>query len=140
MYHADSVLWMSKLWHGLHELMTAAPVSFSDLTPAKVPVKTGVYLVMGDEGEGEEPYYIGRSGNLQERLYRNHLMGNEQASSLKKHVIADGRATDKEEAKQFLQRHCTARWIEVEEPRSCSALEAFCTAILTPKYNIKEER
>ena len=58
-----------------NSLINASPVSFAYLTPSKVPESAGVYVITALLSGAEHPYYVGRTKNLRQRLYNNHLMG-----------------------------------------------------------------
>jgi excinuclease UvrABC nuclease subunit len=79
-----------------------SPLAFADLVPSKLPVAGGVYLITARLDGLEEPYYVGRSKNLQRRIYTNHLMGPLANARLKKYLINTGECTDLLTAKQFI--------------------------------------
>jgi len=124
-----------------NELLAHAGLPFSEMTPAMVTEDPGVYLITAKEGHAEVPYYVGQSGCLRERLYRNHLMGQPQSNArLKKYLIEFAECDDAQEAKEFIQDRCVARWIEKTETRERSALEGYFTGLLFPKYGLGFER
>jgi len=121
------------------DLLAAQPLHFTDLTPSKVPKTEGVYVISVLKGGSEIPYYVGRTKNLQQRLYTNHLMGSAAGARLKKHLVQAGECTDMAAAKAFLRAHCLVRWIEQVGHRERGAIEGYCTGLLFPKYGIYEE-
>jgi len=121
------------------ELVRAPVVPYSMLTPSKIPEQPGVYLITAVLAQKEQPYYVGRTKNLRERLYRNHLMGSPTNARLKKHMIDSGECVDVTAAKQFLRDFCAVRWIRQEGFRERGALEGYVTGLLFPKYGIYEE-
>lgn len=123
----------------LRELLKAPPVPYSTLTPSKIPIQPGVYLITAILGETEHPYYVGRTKNLRERLYRNHLMGSPTNARLKKHMIDAGECVDLVAAKKFLRDSCVVRWIRQDGFRERGAVEGYVTGMLFPKYGIYEE-
>jgi hypothetical protein len=56
--------------HELHilELVNSGFVMFSRLAPSKGPKRAGVYVITAKFGVNEQPYYVGRTKNLQQRL------------------------------------------------------------------------
>lgn len=120
-------------------LVSAQFLDFSNLTPSKVPVAGGVYVITKKSGSREMPYYVGRTKNLQQRLYNNHLMGPPSNARLKKHLVAHGECTDHCAAKVFLKEKCRVRWVLQKGFRERGAIEGYITGLLFPKYGICEE-
>lgn len=123
----------------LAALMDATPLAFADITPSKVPPKGGVYVITARLNGAEHPYYVGRTKNLRQRLYNNHLMGPLSNARLKKHLIDAGECDDVADAKAFLKRCCWVRWIEQENFRERGAIEGYATGLFFPKHGIYEE-
>lgn len=77
--------WKNELRSKLYELLTADKVEFKTLTPSKIIKAGGVYIITDSRNpENEIPYYIGRTKNLRQRIYTNHLMGSLTNARLKK--------------------------------------------------------
>jgi predicted GIY-YIG superfamily endonuclease len=121
------------------DLLAAQPLHFADLTPSKVPKAAGVYVISVLKLGPETPYYVGRTKNLKQRLYTNHLMGSAAGARLKKHLVQAGECADMATAKAFLRTYCLVRWIEQLGHRERGAIEGYCTGLLFPKYGIYEE-
>jgi hypothetical protein len=121
------------------ELLAAKALPFSDLTPSKVPIASGVYVITAKLNNAESAYYVGRTKNLRQRLYTNHLMGPESNARLKKHLVGGGECTDMAQAKRFLRDSCLVRWILQDGHRERGAVEGYVTGLLFPKYGIYEE-
>jgi hypothetical protein len=117
----------------------AAPFSFSKLAPSVIPQIPGVYFITARHEEKQIPYYIGRSRNLRQRIYNNHLMGPLSNARLKKYLINFGECASLEEAKEFIKAYCWVRWIEEPYIRKRGAIEGYVTGMLFPKYGIYEE-
>lgn len=120
-------------------LLAAEAMPFAVLTPSKVPESEGVYVISAMTKSTEIPYYVGRTKNLRQRLYTNHLMGSAAGARLKKHLVSAGECSDMAAAKAFLRQHCRVRWIEQSGHRERGAIEGYCTGLLFPKYGIYEE-
>lgn len=123
----------------LEELLGAEPTSFSGLKPSALPERPGVYVITASVDGVELPYYVGRTKNLRDRLYSQQLMGPLANARLKKYLIACGECADVGQAKDFIRRVCSVRWVEQEGFRERGALEGFATALLFPKHGIYEE-
>lgn len=120
-------------------LLLATPLAFSDMTPSKIPNRPGVYLITAVLSECEDPYYIGRTKNLRQRLYNNHLMGPFSNARLKHCLVSARECEDIAAAKAFLKSCCSVRWIEQDGHRERGAIEGYATGLLFPKHGIYEE-
>src|SRR4030042_979949 len=110
--------------HNLQSLLR-----FENMKPSDLPEQSGVYLIT----VRKKPYYIGRTKNLQQRLYNNHLMGPLANARLQKYLIEAGECADRQAAKQFPRAHASVRWLEEPAMRPRSFLECYFTAMLEPK-------
>lgn len=128
-------VWLKFLEVSLKSILVSPGLAFENLKPSDLPKTAGVYLIT----IRDKPYYVGRAKNLQNRIHRNHLMGNTKASSFKNALIKSGECVSLQTAKQFLRRNAAVRWIEEENMRNRGALEGYFTGILFPKYGITEE-
>ena len=133
--------WESSLTTALQQLLARPPLRFSQMTPSSssLPEAAGVYLITKIEGNTEIPCYVGRTKNISQRLYNNHLMGPVVSAPLKKYLINNKICSTIEEAKNFLLENCAARWLEKDDYRVRGAIESYCTAMLFPEYGIAEE-
>jgi len=120
-------------------LLRATPTAFADMTPSKIPQRAGVYVITANVSGSEHPYYVGRTKNLRQRLYNNHLMGPFSNARLKNCLVTTGECEDILAAKGFLRRCCSARWIEQDGFRERGAIEGYVTGLLFPKHGIYEE-
>jgi hypothetical protein len=131
--------WLDFLQKSYYRLLSATPVPFLKLTPSVVPTIPGVYVITAVIDGKQIPYYVGRSKNLQQRLYNNHLMGPLSNARLKKYLINFGECATLGEAKTFIKTYCWVRWIEEPDIRVRGAIEGYVTGVLFPKYGIYEE-
>lgn len=131
--------WVRFVQGAYKQLLATEPVPFASLVPSQIPKEAGVYLITSRKSGTEEPYYVGRSKNLRQRLYRNHLMGHLTNARLKKYLISSGECADLITAKQFIRSHCVARWIQEKDIRKRGAIEGYVTGMLFPKHGIYEE-
>ena len=136
----QEINWLHYLASSLKQLTEGESLLFSDMTPSKIPKKSGVYLISVNSNEGTEvPYYIGRSKNLRQRLYNNHLMGPLTNARLKKYLINSKECRDIKAAKQFIRERCMVRWLFESDTRKRGAIEGYVTGVMFPKYGIYEE-
>ena len=112
--------------------------SMSDFKPSDLPDKTpGVYAIFNST----ETLYVGRTKNLRQRLYTNHLMGQETNARLKKYLIEDKRFHEikgPEDAKAYLKEHCYFQFIEVEKIIDRGRIEGLLSYALNVKYMHEE--
>jgi predicted GIY-YIG superfamily endonuclease len=139
MIREQSKEWMEYLSEAFKHLTDGECLSFAKITPSKIPMKSGVYVISAKKDNKEIPYYVGRSKNLRQRLYSNHLMGPFSNARLKKYLVNSKECTDISEAKKFIKANCVARWFIENNVRKRGAVEGYVTGVLFPKYGIYEE-
>lgn len=135
--------WESDLNSKLYELLTAEKVDFKTLKPSYIVETGGVYIITDSRNPlNEIPYYIGRTKNLRQRIYRNHLMGDLSNARLKKYLVNDPvlkEITDKHSAKLFIKENCSVRWITEEDFKQRGYFEGYFTGMLKPQFGVYEE-
>jgi hypothetical protein len=131
--------WLEFLKKTYQRLVSMEPLAFAEITPSKIPKEAGVYLITALSNEKEIPYYIGRSTNLRQRIYNNHLMGPISNARLKKYLINSGECSDLPSAKKFIRSFCLVRWIQENDIRNRGVIEGYVTGLLSPKYGIYAE-
>ena len=88
-------------------VLSAPRFPFADIKPSLIPENPGVYIIKLQDSD--ETLYVGRTKNLRQRIYNNHLHGPVSNARLKKYLIEDPSepsVTDLEKAKQYLRDHC----------------------------------
>ena len=125
---------ISELRGIVERLLNQAPVSYGQATPASFPETRGVYVIFTSQGEVIRAGKTG-AGNatLRERLYRNHLMGN-QSGNLRAQLVASGVCIDIERAKDWIRNNCSVRFLEVSDSQTRANLEHFILAVLQPRF------
>jgi len=109
---------------------------FETLRPNSLPSLACVYLISDTKGQ---PLYVGRTKNLNQRIYYNHLMGPLTNARLKKYLIHAGVCKDVLDAKHYIKKNCVVRWLPIKESRKRGAVEGYLTGRLFPKYGIEDE-
>ncbi len=121
------------------QLIKSEKYYFSELKPSSLPKCPGVYAIFNmDTGEN---LYVGRTKNLCQRLYNNHLMGPKTNARLKKYLIDDDEMVDintMEKAKQFLKDHCYFQLLQIDGVRRRGQIEGMLGFFLDVRY-IHEE-
>lgn len=142
MEYYSSTKWKNYLDNSLSELLKMEKVPYTSITPSVLPEKKGVYIISELINNVELVLYIGRSKNLRNRIYRNHLMGSTTNARLKNYMIKDINHPCFDNiglAKKYIKQKCYVRWIFEEDVKKRGALEGYFTAIFFPKYGIAEE-
>ena len=123
----------------VNQLISSKKYFFTDLKPSDLPEHAGVYAIF-DKETGEN-LYVGRTKNLRQRLYNNHLMGPKSNARLKKYLTEDPLMTEitlMDEAKQFLKDRCYFQFLMADDVRQRGQIEGMLGFFLNVRY-IHEE-
>ena len=122
------------------QLLGSKSYAFADIKPSDLKYGLAVIYAIFDKDTGET-LYVGRTKNLQQRLYTNHLMGPKSNARLKKYLMEDPDVTEiqtMEQAKLFLREHCCFRYIAEPDMRRRGQIEGLLSYLLDVRY-IHEE-
>jgi len=119
----------------ISRLLMAPDVSFGGLTPKQIPDEPGLYLIFEKVAGDGKFLRAGRTddGGLRQRLYKNHLMGN-QRGNLPAQLVRDGRCRTISEAKSWIRDHCVSRFIIERDAQKRVWAEHFILAVLRPEF------
>lgn len=137
--------WEEDLHNRVYSILSSEGINFCDLKPSKLPTSGGIYIITDRRVlENEIIYYIGVSGNLQQRIYNNHLMGPVTNARLKNYLVNDQspgaiHIINKELAKDFIKDNCKVRWILEDDFKMRAYIEGYLTGLLKPMYGIYKE-
>ena len=123
----------------LERLFDCKEYTFNHLVPSVLPETAGVYAIF--DTVDDLCLYVGRTKNLRNRLYTNHLMGPTTNARLKKYLIEDTALPDiddKGKAKQFIKDRCCFRFIEISDTTERGQIEGLLSFLLNVRY-IHEE-
>ena len=110
---------------------------FEGLTPSMLPDRPGIYVITTTSGD------ILRAGRtvkqtLRDRIYRNHLMGNQQGN-LRSQLVAAALCADMPQAKRWIRQHCLVQWLEKTHLDGLGVdirwAEHFLLAVLRPTFS-----
>lgn len=121
------------------QLLNSKKYFFSELKPSHLQERAGVYAIF-DKETGEN-LYVGRTKNLRQRLYNNHLMGPKSNARLKKYLTEDPLTTEitsMDQAKQFLRDRCYFQFLLIDDVRQRGQIEGMLGFFLDVRY-IHEE-
>ena len=121
-----------KVWD---TLFNSKVYSFSSVVPSDLPEKSGVYVIWLKDTE--EVLYVGRTRNIRQRLYTNHLMGNKSSARLKKYLVDDVNLPDIVEyidAKNYMKANCCFQFILVEDNNERGHIEGLLGFLTEARY------
>jgi hypothetical protein len=127
---------LQKLEADLLRLLNAPVITFDDSCRSSLPETPGIYRIF-DPAQPGETVRAGRTrtaaGGLRQRVYQNHLMGN-QKGNLRSQLVAGGVCSDVGAAKRFIRERLAVQVLVVENPEERAWLEHFMLGVLRPKY------
>ncbi|ASJ51921.1 GIY-YIG nuclease family protein [Bacillus cereus] len=124
----------------IEEIQSNTRIEFNELKPSQLPSAPGVYIIKSKIND--TVLYVGRTLNLQRRIYTNHLQGNLSTARLKKYLIEDpsrSEVVDLNSAKEFLKNQCYVQFIIIENDHKlrgkleCLFTFAFDTYYVEPE-------
>jgi len=120
----------------LEELLASPHIAFDAHCRSSLPTSPGIYRIF-DPSDPVTTIRAGRTNakeGLRERLYRNHLMGN-QPGNLCSQLVRYGVCADRAAAKHHVRSKFVAQVLIVENDRERAWLEHFMLALLMPRYS-----
>ena len=133
---ASIELTVARYQERLYEFLTSPLVFIGDENLRNaLPAQGGVYRIIETGADWLRSLYIGKSNNLQNRVYRNHLMGNRKVSTFKHKLIESKQYADAKAVKHYLKEKCSVHFITIDDEVERTGFEHFAIAILQPKYN-----
>lgn len=123
-----------------NEIWNQPRVHFGTLLPSQLERIGAVYLI--GHKSGNRIFYVGKTTNLQQRMYYNHLMGNGSTARLKNYLIKDKdlpKVKNYEDAKEYIQKNCFFKWIRIDDSKERGLIEAGLAWIFEVKYIEQDE-
>ncbi len=114
------------------ELLSCVPRSFDDNLPNHLPKTGGIYRVFEMNDGRHDTLYIGRTRNLQERLW-NDLYRGQSAMTLR--GILE-RNPDVEDVPTYLEERCHVQFAVVPSLGERTYVTHFAIAVLRPALNL----
>ena len=124
----------------VEKLLDSKKYPFDGLKPSDLGERLHVVYAIFDKADGV-CLYVGRTKNLRQRLYTNHLMGPKSTARLKKYLTEDETRTDiptMKAAKQFLKDRCYFQYLPIQEMSERGQIEGLLSYMLNVQY-IHEE-
>ena len=120
-------------------VLSAPRYPFADIKPSLIPDDPGVYIIRRQDSN--ETLYVGRTKNLRQRIYNNHLHGPISNGRLKKYLIEDPNepnVTDLVKAKQYLKDHCYVQFRVINDLMERGHAEGLLSYLLNVRYLYEE--
>ncbi len=117
----------TKYQYLLYKLLSQEPVSPRDRI--NLPDESGVYRIFKKPASSTMSLYVGE-GNILDRIYHGHLMGNKVTSPLKKKLPGGNKSI-----KQFISQDCLVQFLIIRDPIKRKRFEHFAISILNPPHN-----
>ncbi len=121
------------------KVLSAPKTTFAEIKPSQIPDAPGVYIIRLQDSD--ETLYVGRTKNLRQRIYSNHLHGPLSNTRLKKYLIEDpnepsitGLAT----AKQYLKDCCYVQFQVIDDLLERGQAEGLLSFLLNVRYLYEE--
>ncbi len=121
------------------KVLSAPKFSFAEIKPSQIPDSPGVYVIKNQGSD--ETLYVGRTKNLRQRIYNNHLHGPVTNARLKKYLIEDPNepsVTSTETAKQYLRDCCYVQFIVIDDLLERGQVEGLLSFLLNVRYLYEE--
>jgi hypothetical protein len=116
------------------KLLEQEPVLYRNAKPSSFPDVGGVYVISSSAGEFVRAGKTGQGyATLRDRLYRNHLMGN-QGGNLRAQLVGSGQCRDMDDAKSWVRENCSVRFLEIIDSTERANIEHFILAVLKPRF------
>lgn len=110
--------------------------SFLTIVRSELPESAGVYVIWIKDTE--EVLYVGRTRNLKQRLYTNHLMGNKSSARLKKYLVEDTinhpEIDDYTKAKEYIKQNCNFQFILCDDNNERGHIEGLLGYLTQARY------
>jgi|SRR3989338_9334923 len=117
-----------KLLDKFLSLETKGPLG--QINRRNIPKKPGIYLFTDKK---RKILYVGKTKNLQDRLYSKHRMGTPESSTLKRKLIKL-KGLNENNVKKYIESNFYVRWRVVSFIKA-AYFEHFLISVLNPKYN-----
>jgi hypothetical protein len=117
------------------QLMGAPILKFDDRLRSSLPEAHGVYRIFAPTTA--ETLRAGRTktaaAGLRQRVYQNHLMGN-QTGNLRAQLVNAGVCKDLEDAKTFIRRDLAVQILVIDDDTDRIWFEHFMLGVLRPRF------
>ena len=121
----------------LEKLLAAPGLPFDSRLRSSLPERPGVYVIYVVGAPAGEVLRAGRTKGaegLRQRIYQNHLMGN-QRGNLRAQLVRGRECLDLQSAKIWIQEKCLVQFLVIENDETRRWAEHFILSVLQPRYS-----
>lgn len=94
-----------------------------------VPKNFGIYIIFDKKGI---PIYVGRTSDLNRRLFGNHRSGDVMGSAFRKALSKKLSINDEKKLRKYIEDNCSFKYLLLKNP---NGLEHFLISVLSPELN-----
>ena len=120
----------------IQRLLNSEPYPFDERLRGRLSEEQGLYRIFL-KAERNGTLRAGRTktaaGGLRQRVYQNHLMGN-QNGNLRQQLVRAGICRDIVDAKDFIRQQCVVQTLTIPDSNERKSAEHFMLAILQPQF------
>ncbi len=112
---------------------------FSEIKPSQILDAPGVHVIKNHDSD--ETLCVGRTKNLRQRIYSNHLHGPLSNARLKKYLIEapnEPSITDLAAAKQYFKECCYVQFQIIDDLLERGQVEGLLSFLLNVRYLYEE--
>ena len=120
----------------VERLLSKEPVAIDGSLRSHLPEQLGIYA-FSMIGQPLDVVRAGRAAGangLRQRVYQNHLMGN-QTGNLRAQLVGAGRCGTLDEAKDWIRGNCEVRFVVTNKDTDIRWIEHFMLAVLRPEFS-----
>lgn len=116
-------------------LILSGSLPLDDYLRWTLPTNGGVYRIVEDGSATGKSVYVGKAGNLRQRICTSLLKGNPQAHTLKRKLMDRAGYGNQQAARRYLQARCRVQYLELPDQSERGFFEHFAISVLQPKFN-----
>ena len=121
----------------LETLLAAPALAFDAKLRSQLPEEPGIYAISVRGAPPGDFLRAGRTkgrGGLRQRVYQNHLMG-DQKGNLRSQLVREAVCSDLEHAKQWIKNHCVVQYAVLKNETNMNRAEHFMLSMLRPRLS-----
>ncbi|MFC5528367.1 GIY-YIG nuclease family protein [Cohnella yongneupensis] len=139
MWNEDRPQWKLQVEQTADALIQQTPVEIKPLTRFDFPKKGGVYAFT--TVEDDKCIYVGKSGDLRDRVFNAHLTGKGRSSRRgallgRKKTRDQTPVTTEDDLDDYIEQHYRLRFYIIEDITLRGCIEDYLNALLKPIYSV----
>ena len=128
---------MAELEASVRQLLGSTALAFDEKLHGLLPERQGIYAIYAKSAKPGDVLRAGKTrtaaGGLRQRVYQNHLMGN-QSGNLRAQLVQEGLCKGMEDTKPWIRANCVVQYAVIEDDDARKWAEYMMLAVLQPKY------